>query len=317
MPTALPTTAPPQPTAPLPSAIPLRKRPNLPPGFESWWVANFEETVLWSGPRAGSASLGKMDQFRQFMVVAPQTGARLSVWSPESGQTGYLDAAVLGPTGPSIWMSGSLPRVDGRIQIPSRTYGDKTYIRKLPLYASETKLRKAPANTAIAVREPVVAADGTLWYSVGDGEYVLAGEVKLPPPVERTLPGRWIDVDLGEPAMVTAYEGDKIVYTALAIKGTVAASTQKGTFSILRRLENETMNSETLLKPVPRDAPGGYYLKNVLYTQYFTPDGASLHYNYWLGTFGYAGSHGCLGMNLVDARWFWDWATVGTAVVIR
>jgi len=36
-------------------------------------------------------------------------------------------------------------------------------------------------------------------------------------------------------------------------------------------VENETMDSATL--GVPRDAPGGYYLKDVLYTQYFTPQG--------------------------------------------
>lgn len=32
---------------------------------------------------------------------------------------------------------------------------------------------------------------------------------------------------------------------------------------------------------VPRFGPGGYYLTNVLFTQYFTGDGASIHYNYW------------------------------------
>ena len=48
------------------------------------------------------------------------------------------------------------------------------------------------------------------------------------------------------------------------------------------------MNSDTI--GIPRFGPGGYYLTNVLFTQYFTGDGASLHYNYWSSNWGYAGS---------------------------
>ena len=56
------------------------------------------------------------------------------------------------------------------------------------------------------------------------------------------------------------------------------------------------MNSDTI--GIPRFGPGGYYLTNVLFTQYFTGDGASIHYNYWSSNWGYAGSHGCLGLTL-------------------
>ena len=65
----------------------------------------------------------------------------------------------------------------------------------------------------------------------------------------------------------------------LAIRGTGTRPTPTGVFTILRRVANETMNSDTI--GIPRFGPGGYYLTNVLFTQYFTGDGASLHYNYW------------------------------------
>ena len=68
--------------------------------------------------------------------------------------------------------------------------------------------------------------------------------------------------------------------------------------------------------PIARDAPGGYYLKNVLFTQYFTSDGASIHYNYWSSNWGYAGSHGCLGVAYNEAKFAWDWADVGTPVYV-
>jgi len=68
---------------------------------------------------------------------------------------------------------------------------------------------------------------------------------------------------------------------------------------------------------IPRESPNGYYVKNVLWTQYFTPDGASFHDNYWSSNFGGAGSHGCLGLNLADSKWLWDWARIGTPVVVN
>ena len=117
--------------------------------------------------------------------------------------------------------------------------------------------------------------------------------------------------------MLTAYEGDRPVRTMLAIKGRKSDETPIGTFTIGRRVENETMTSERIEPAIPRDAPGGYYLEHVLFTQYFSADGASIHYNYWSSNFGYSGSHGCLGVNREDAEWLWNWADLGTRIVIH
>jgi lipoprotein-anchoring transpeptidase ErfK/SrfK len=75
------------------------------------------------------------------------------------------------------------------------------------------------------------------------------------------------------------------------------------------------MNSETI--GIPRFSAGGYYLTNVLFTQYFTGDGASIHYNYWSSNWGYAGSHGCLGMTYADSAHLWNWATLGTPINVH
>jgi hypothetical protein len=60
-----------------------------------------------------------------------------------------------------------------------------------------------------------------------------------------------------------------------------------------------------------------YRYENVLYTQYFTWDGAAIHYNYWSGNFGGAGSRGCRGMTLADSRFFWEWADIGVPLVVH
>ncbi len=114
---------------------------------------------------------------------------------------------------------------------------------------------------------------------------------------------------------VVAYEGQVPVRTMLALRGVARFPTPVGVFSIQRRVPNETMDSMTL--GIPHDSPYGYLVKNVLYTQYFTPDGASLHDNYWSSNIGGAGSHGCLGLSLSDSKWLWDWARIGVPVIVN
>ena len=128
--------------------------------------------------------------------------------------------------------------------------------------------------------------------------------------------GGWIRINLSQ-LVAHAMVGQRVVYAAPITAGTPAWPTPTGTFRILRRVHSETMDSSTI--GIPRFSPGGYYLTGVLYTQYFTAAGHSLHYNYWSprAAFGrWAGSHGCVGLLLDDATYFWRFATVGTPVVI-
>lgn len=127
--------------------------------------------------------------------------------------------------------------------------------------------------------------------------------------------GRWIEVDTGS-GMIYALENGQVVYSAAATVGGRYFPTPQGTFYINRRVLNETMDSSTI--GIPNNAPGGYYLTGVLYTQYFV-DGVALHYNYWSPdeAFGSAaGSHGCIGLRLADAEFFWNFADIGTPVIV-
>jgi hypothetical protein len=200
------------------------------------------------------------------------------------------------------------------VELPGRVIGDLN-LRSAPAVREDTLIRTLQHNDPLWVYERIVGEDGDDWLRVGDGVYVYAEEVRLPLPPPQVFAGRWIDVELTTPALVTAYEDDQAVYSALAIKGRTASATPSGTHEIIRRVYNETMNSETL--GVPGSAPDGYYLKDVLYTQYFSPGGESLHFNYWSSDFGEEGSHGCLGLTLDDAAWLWDWADVGTIINIH
>jgi hypothetical protein len=50
-----------------------------------------------------------------------------------------------------------------------------------------------------------------------------------------------------------------------------------GEYRIVTHVLRETMDSQTLRPPIPRNAPGGYFLKDVLWTQYFAWSGESIH----------------------------------------
>jgi len=136
-------------------------------------------------------------------------------------------------------------------------------------------------------------------------------------PTAHAAGARSIDVNLTTQT-ITAYEGNTPVYSAGVTSGRPGWSTPTGTFSIVNRVYNETMDSSTI--GIPRNSPGGYYLTGIYFTQYFDYNGDALHYNYWspASAFGsYPTSHGCVGMQWGPAQYFWNFATIGTPVTIH
>ncbi len=165
-----------------------------------------------------------------------------------------------------------------------------------------------------------VSPHNVVWFKTRSGYYIYSGNTNLGDisnVLNSGISGRWVEVDRG-PAIARAVDNGTVVHIAASTVGTPEFPTPLGTFHILRRVENETMDSATI--GIPRDAPHGYYLTGVLYTQYITDGGAALHYNYWspADAFGTGtGSHGCVGLELDDAAYFWNFAGVGTPVVIN
>jgi hypothetical protein len=174
----------------------------------------------------------------------------------------------------------------------------------LPLHASDVE-------TVIGT---IQGEDGAVWYQTSDFYYLPSDGVFVPSR-SGSFTGRWLLATLTPVTKVVAYAGQTPVRTMLALRGIARFPTPTGVFSILRRVPNETMDSMTL--GIPHNSPYGYYVTNVLYTQYFTPDGASLHDNYWSSNFGGIGSHGCLGLSLADSKWLWDWASIGVPVIVN
>jgi L,D-transpeptidase catalytic domain/Bacterial SH3 domain len=236
------------------------------------------------------------------------------VYDPHADLTGYIHADLLDAAdAPARFVY--LPEVPIDDELATVTVA--TTDLPLYFYPSDDPLAQV-TMLAAGDREAIVGTlngdGGTTWFKTQDGYWLpQAGLFNAAAPHDFT--GRWLDVSLTGAARVHAFDEDEEVRSFYAIKGTSRYPTPPGTWSIVRRVANETMDSATV--GIPRNAPGGYYLKNVLYTQYFRGTGESLHYNWWSAAWGTAGSHGCLGLSLADSRWLWDWADLGTPVAIH
>ncbi len=114
---------------------------------------------------------------------------------------------------------------------------------------------------------------------------------------------RWIDVDLSSQQLY-ALEGDVVLQTFLVSTGTWQHPTVTGLFRIYVKYRSAHMSGP------------GYFLPNVPYVMYFYKD-YGLHGTYWHNNFGTPMSHGCVNLRIEDAKWLYNWASIGTVVNIH
>ena len=287
------------------------------------WSAALQSVALRSQPDASS------EQFTTVRANAPlQILGYMRDWAyvynPRGRGTAYVRSEQLGPAeAPSSYVEKDPPPLDEQLDRTGRVEHD-VGLSFYPTDDPTAAYSQLTAGSSVHITGSVTGDDDQTWYQTADGDYLPASAVEFPAaptaPVvaatpARTFAGHWIDVNLNLPARMIAYDGSTPVRSMLTIIGRGPLATPAGTFSILRRVANETMDSATV--GIPRNSAGGYYLTNVLYTQYFLPGGQSIHYNYWSSNFGYPGSHGCLGLSYGDAAFMWSFATVGTTVSIH
>ncbi len=108
--------------------------------------------------------------------------------------------------------------------------------------------------------------------------------------------------------MLWAYKGDKVVLSSYVSTGRAGFDTPLGSYAVLTKLPSQTM--EGVIR-------GEYYnVPDVPSVLYFTNGGHALHGTYWHNNFGIPMSHGCVNLPLDVADWLYNWAPVGTPVLI-
>lgn len=120
---------------------------------------------------------------------------------------------------------------------------------------------------------------------------------------------KWIEVDLSE-QRTTAYERATPIKNFLIASGMRGHETPVGEYAIWLRVRSQTMSGGS-------KADGSYYsIPNVEWVSYFYQDYA-LHGAWWREKFGAPASHGCVNMTNADAQWVYEWAPVGTKVIVH
>jgi len=254
----------------MPAAAFAASGPAQPPPV---WAVTLNPVTAYSGPGLDAVSFGDIPASTTLQVLDYQ-GDFAHVLDPRSRTVAFVPSDQLGPgEPPSPYILMPPPRLTDEFEA-SGVVTDPAPMSLYPTWADDAVDRELDPNVWLNLTGQATASDGTTWYQTDKGDYVPTDAVYVP---ERSdaFTGHWLDVNLSTPARVTAYEGDTAVNSFLTIKGAGPRPTPTGVFTILRRVANETMNSDTI--GIPRFGPGGYYLTNVLFTQYFTNDGASLH----------------------------------------
>jgi lipoprotein-anchoring transpeptidase ErfK/SrfK len=122
---------------------------------------------------------------------------------------------------------------------------------------------------------------------------------------------KWLVADVTTKRMY-AYEQTSLVKTFLVSAGAPKTPTVLGKYAIYAKYKSQDMRG--------LNADGSrYFQPDVPYINYFYQDYA-VHGNYWRpgSYFGNINSsHGCIGINTADSAWIYNWAPIGTPVIVH
>ena len=177
---------------------------------------------------------------------------------------------------------------------------------RLRLRVVHNKLNYDEYFTAITIHNPSgPPVDPTVADATDDTTESAAPQPALSVPLGQGVPDgrRWIEVDISDQTLI-AWQGETVVLRTLISSGRTQYPTVRGTYQVRTKLDLERM-----IGP-------GYDTPNVPWTMYFFR-GYAIHGAYWHNNFGTPVSHGCVNMRVDEAKALYDWASVGTEVVVH
>lgn len=208
--------------------------------------------------------------------------------------------------------------------------GDCVVARSGPATSSPVvaHLRK---GIVLEVATSTVDADGHAWYRIlftewlrypdrVSGEWYVAGDYVHPfdeAPQEELAPGRPASpterriVVKRKEEMLYAYDGGTLFLKTPVSTGLDLTPTPRGDFVVYKKTPTRYMQG-----PISDLSDQYYDLPGVPWDLYFTAEGGAIHGAYWHNSFGQEWSHGCINVPLDIARVLYNWAPVGTEVLV-
>jgi len=217
---------------------------------------------------------------------------------------------------PGHVVAGQKLFLPGASTAPSATYQ--------PRHTSSTyTVRSGETLSAIAQRHGV-----SLWAlvrinGIANPALIAPGQTLLIPKAESLAPasapssavgggGKRILIDLSEQHLY-AYRGEELVYSFVASTGKPGAGTRAGTFRVLDKYPNAYASTWGLQMPHWLGIYWAGGLENGIHALPILANGQRL----WAGYLGAPVSFGCIILGVNEARLLYNWAEVGTPVVIR
>ncbi|MEM8828970.1 MAG: L,D-transpeptidase [Cyanobacteria bacterium P01_G01_bin.19] len=114
---------------------------------------------------------------------------------------------------------------------------------------------------------------------------------------------KWIEIDLRDQQLF-AWSGEEQTFSSVVSTGKAKTPTYPGIYAIQRKYPQDRMRG--------RD----YDIPDVPHVLYFDR-GYALHGAYWHNSFGTPISHGCINLPIDYAQQLFDWAEIGTTVIIH
>ena len=196
----------------------------------------------------------------------------------------------------------------GEITVPmSLTY-------RSPYIYSKNAHRLFYGTTHWIKKVVVTREEKCVWYEIYDSVleesfYVPSYNMRFIPPEELSplspnIPDaeKFIHIDLAS-QMVTAFEGNNMVFSSRCSSGQRGTDTPSGEFFTYHKGPSIHMTNQG-------DAVNNIYnLAGVPWCSFFTGAGHAFHGTYWHNDYGRPRSHGCVNLRTADAKWIYRWTT--------
>ncbi|HSB00459.1 MAG TPA: L,D-transpeptidase [Anaerolineales bacterium] len=250
----------------------------------------------------------------------------IEILAEESGDTGYKNPFN------NIWYkvkdgylySGSVQPVETNYQKPVFNIPEKGQVGEITVPFSDTK--KDPYvyadrgyrvfyGTTHWVKSTIVTRDEkSIWYEIYDfylkkSLYVPAHDMRLVPNDELTTlspnvpdEDKYIVVDLSN-QLVTAFEGENLVFSQRCASGVRGTDTPKGEFRTYHKGPSVHMTNEG----DAAEDEAVYSLPGVPWCSFFTGAGNAFHGTYWHNDYGRPRSHGCVNLPSEAAKFIYRW----------
>lgn len=187
--------------------------------------------------------------------------------------------------------------------------------RKAPYVYAENGYRIYYGTTHWVTRTIVTREEKSIWYEIYDfylkkNLYVSTHDMRLIPNDELTLLSpevpneqKKIVVDLST-QLVTAFEGEKLVFSERCASGVKGTDTPKGEFRTYHKGPSVHMTNEG--DAVENESV--YSLPGVPWCSFFTGAGNAFHGTYWHNDYGRPRSHGCVNLPTASSKFIYRWS---------